>query len=378
MKRLMIFIFSFTVFIMTSCIEKFTIPSSISSVRLLVIDGFLDIGQKTCSVTLSRSQSIDQPNQFVPELSARVLLESESGDSYEIIELGNGKYFKQVSLVSENLRYRIKIVSSDNKIYQSDYVFPQVTPPIDNLIWRQDDQSLKINLFAKGELKSSQYFEWTYEETWQYESAYFSLYDYNYQTKTVDKRKDDVFTCWKSKYSSEILTLSTSDLSQNVVADYTLVTIPKSSSKILKKYSILAKQKSITKDRYDYLEQLKRNSENLGTPFDPLPSQVTGNFRCVSNQDEYVIGWFFSSSIQEKRLFVDQFELPISLRAFANYDSCKTFILFNEQVPFYKGNDLIIGIYGQGDVDLGYVIGKNTCVDCRLSGGTIVRPSFWQ
>ncbi|MEJ7664694.1 MAG: DUF4249 family protein [Hymenobacter sp.] len=49
------------------------------------------------------------------------------------------------------------------------------------------------------------------------------------------------------------------------------------SSKLYYLYSILVRQYALTPEEFAYWDKLRKNTENLGTLFDPLPSQLSGN-----------------------------------------------------------------------------------------------------
>ena len=46
------------------------------------------------------------------------------------------------------------------------------------------------------------------------------------------------------------------------------------------------KQRTQSKAEYDYLTLLKKNTEDIGSIFGPLPVQLTGNVHASGNADE--------------------------------------------------------------------------------------------
>jgi hypothetical protein len=171
-------------------------------------------------------------------------------------------------------------------------------------------------------------------------------------------------------------------LSQNIVTRFPITYIPQNSERISKKYSILVTQYGLTQEGYNYWEQLKKNTENLGTLFDAQPSLVTGNYTCITNSDEVVLGFFNAGTTSEKRIFIPAEKLD--QLGFKNYETiystCTADTLFNNEIATWKYSTLysIIDIAAKGRTTVGYRFADNACVDCRRKNGTNIKPSFWE
>ncbi|MBD0295433.1 MAG: DUF4249 family protein, partial [Flavisolibacter sp.] len=102
---------------------------------------------------------------------------------------------------------------------------------------------------------------------------------------------------------------STTRLSDDVVYLMPLVSIPNRSDKLGVRYSILVKQYALDKQTYEFYQQMKKNTESIGSIFDPQPTVLTTNIHSVSNPDEKVIGYVTVATMQEKRIFIAASEL---------------------------------------------------------------------
>jgi hypothetical protein len=144
----------------------------------------------------------------------------------------------------------------------------------------------------------------------------------------------------------------------------------------------------MTADAFNYYEQLKKNTEQLGSIFDAQPSELPGNIHCVSNPGDVVIGYVTAGSPAQSRIFIDNRYLP-GWRASTPYDGCKMdtalfarqiahtivnqvqlFIYTGEQMPIY-----VIEPPGSTKID-GYTTSSPGCVDCTLRGSN-KQPDFW-
>ena len=189
---------------------------------------------------------------------------------------------------------------------------------------------------------------------------------------------DSLYTCWQSYTSPNIIIGSTAKLSEDIVYLQPLTFIPQDSWKIGSRYSILVRQRALSKGAYEYFENLRKNSEQLGSIFDPQPSTSIGNIRCVNNPSEIVLGYIYSSTEVEKRIFISRSEVPKW-----------QYVFFCEEISVKNVPDSLEQAFGGGaylptdDVRSSvtgiierYVGSSKSCVDCTLRG-TNKRPDFW-
>ena len=126
---------------------------------------------------------------------------------------------------------------------------------------------------------------------------------------------------------------------------------------------------------------MKKNTENTGSVFNPLPSQLVGNIYCLSDPSKMVVGYFNVSPHQEKRFFIPAADVPGW-----NYNmSCKLFEINNnaDDIATY-GSQLLPTIaaktkpipFSTALEILTFKASYPECVDCTLTG-TNTKPPFW-
>jgi hypothetical protein len=138
------------------------------------------------------------------------------------------------------------------------------------------------------------------------------------------------------------------------------------------------RQYALDKDGYQFFEQLKKNTESLGTIFDPQPSQLHGNIHSLVDSAEVVIGYISATTISQQRIFISRqqllnrgfiYGLCDTVRVPNKYDSLANHI--PPRWPHYAFIDPLT-------LDTtAYLISDSPCVDCRLRGGINVKPAFW-
>jgi hypothetical protein len=142
------------------------------------------------------------------------------------------------------------------------------------------------------------------------------------------------------------------------------------------RYSILVRQYPLDQQAYTYWLNVQKNSQNLGGLFDLQPGQLPGNIHGVTNPRDPVVGYVSACSIAEKRIFIDNDQLPGWQ---SNPDkSCPILT-----VPPPDPNNVVFWNYPDTSFQLYYyasgsmIITYKSCLNCEYQGGTIVKPDFW-
>jgi hypothetical protein len=360
--------------LLTGCREAYQPPVISAQSNLLVVDAFLDGSNGSCTVVLSRSQDVSDSNGPPKEKKANVQLEDTEGNVYVLQEASDGNYMVSNISINTQIKYRLSIKTETGKSYQSDYVEIKKSPPRDTLTWKATDRGLQFYISTHDDEKKSIYYQYRFVETWAYLAAFPSNYEIKNGVAVV--RTDDIYHCWATSPSTEISIATSVKLSEDIISDFPFHLIPKPSEKYLIRYSILVKQSTLTSEAYNYWQQLEKNTEKIGTLFDPQPSQIQSNIQNVNNPDEPVLGYFNAGFTTEKRIFVSVSELPPNWY-FTN-TQCQADTVLNANLAGVIGDILISGLYRGADLNpYGYSYTTTSCGDCRTAGGTTTKPDFW-
>jgi hypothetical protein len=235
---------------------------------------------------------------------------------------------------------------------------------------------------------NTHYYRWVYDETWQFNAKYRSDYMLDTNTNTIVQRTmaQDVYSCFGNDVSSNILLTSTAKLSKDVVYQSPLTSIPLSSEKFETRYSILVKQYALTPDAYTFYQNIKTNTEQLGSIFDAQPSQISGNIHNVANASEPVIGFVSITNVQTKRIFIPGSIVPLNIYTIYPYNCAADTALYKDKGGLNDVanslidrpiTDLPLEPIFAGSIIIGYTYSSLECADCTLRG-TTVTPSFWK
>ena len=357
-----------------SCIEPFSPPEVNSPDTYLVVDGFLNVGQDTSIIALSRTQNTNETIIPVIEGGAKITVESEAGETYNFSEGSSGKYFLPPGIYNQSGKYRLRIKTSGGQEYLSEYVAVSKTPPIDSIGYKFDPGRAAMVFYVNAHDPQNQtkFYRWKFEETWEYRSAYFSGLEI--VDKELVSRRNNINVCWRTTTSKNILLGSTVKLSSDIIKDLPLNIVAISTNKLYLKYSILIKQYGLSQEAFEYWTDLSKTTQGTGTLFDPQPSQITGNIRSTTNSQDLVFGYFSASTEEKKRIVISP-----GLGSFPRCmppDTLPIECSPRNQDCAYTTAALLLSSYGRRSDSV--LVAPPSCADCRLQGGTTTRPSYME
>jgi len=387
------YIISAIALIITSCTKPYNPPAIKSVTGYLVVEGVINIGNDSSRFRLSRTVALDSAVSSAKVTGAQVTVEGNDNSTYSFVGNSAGVYTSAPLNLSTGKQYRLHIKTTDGKDYLSDYVSPKITPPIDTINYQIQNTGLAITLNTHDPANNTKYYRWDFTETWEFHSKYESDYVSNGDTVISRTLAQYVYFCYANDASNSILLGSSAKLSQDVITQAPITFIPQTSEKIETDYSILVSQYALTSDAYNFWTNLKKNTEQLGSIFDVQPSTIDGNIHCTTNPNEPVIGYISASTIQTKRIFVNNTVLPHSWVPTYPYDCEADSILLakvegntviNQENQYFNANRGAIGLLIPIEAitnKFGTVIGHTgsdiECVDCTTRG-TVTPPSFWK
>jgi hypothetical protein len=351
-------------------------------------------GQDSTIINISRTVNVSNQSTRNPEVNAVVSIESDQGVSYVVSETDSGKYAAAPLNLDNTHKYRLKITTADGQTYASDFEPVKVTPPMDTLGYDITANGISIYANTHDPSNNTRYYRWDYAETYIYNTPLESHYKYqqNLFSDTLESvlrtPDEQIYTCYVNQNSSTIVLNSTAALSQDVIVKAPILQIPKDSEKILHRYSIVLREYGLTKAAFNFWQNLRKNTEKIGSIFDAQPSAIPGNIHCISNPSQPVLGYISVSTISQKRIFIDRSELPVW--PYPQPSGCKTYGTCwyrAEQPPaqFTSGAVIPFGPIAPGGCGIpplpGYVVEVATydCADCRFHmGGKTKKPAFWK
>ncbi len=359
-----------------ACIDTFSPPEVNSDEGYLVVDGFLNLSMDTSVIALRHSQNINAEVGPNIETRARLKVETENGESFAFTEIPGGKYILLPKSLSVNSKYRLDIVTRDGRHYQSAFVQAVATPEIDSIGAKVDANrnAMVFSVNTHDNTGKTRFYRWTFEETYEYNAALYSALEVigKPDNPEIVSRQQNINTCWRTTVSTNIMLGSTIKLSKDEIRDLPLSIVDINTRKLLVRYSILVNQFGLTREEFEYWTDLSKTTQSTGSLFDPLPSQVTGNIRNVEDSKELVFGYFGAALATSKRIYVNP---GLGRPDVCLMDTLSATQCGNPEIECALETSNLLSSY----LDEEFVLTASPyCLDCRLQGGTIVKPSFWK
>jgi hypothetical protein len=368
-----------------ACRKPYTPKAIQAPGSYLVVEGVINCGADSTIITLSKTINIATKDSSAFETNAHVTVENESGTSYPLQEFKAGRYLAIALNLDKTKKYRLHIKTAGSNEYASDYVAVKPTPPIDSITYKITNKGLQINSNTHDATNSTLYYRWAYDEAWKFHSEINSGLILKNGIITSRGANEMYYYCYTGDRSSNIILASSEKLQQDVIFQNPVILIPPNSEKLVIKYSIRLKQYALTKEAYEFWQNLRKNTEQLGSIFDAQPSQLIGNVHSITNPTEPVIGYVSVTNMQSKRIFVSNSILPDTWHV--GITGCENNIyLFtnpnthqNEVQMYIENGDLVptASVLDNQGVLIGYTASTVACTDCRVRGH-LDAPDFWQ
>jgi len=365
-----------------SCIEPFQ-PEIKERQDMLVINGLISDKPGWHSVEISRATPYNEPG-FIPVSGCVVRVEDNNGRGVTYSEFEPGIYRAELeeSFLAVNNLYKLYVSTEDGKEYQSDYDSLLACPPIDSLYYEidlpvSDDPNItflggvQFYVDVRGEPGDSRNFLWKAEETYKYFSSYLIQYLWeNDSLYEFDPPSDSLSECYKGGPIREIYTASTKYLVTNQLNKYPLYYVSAWGPKLRYEYGLMVSQHSLSNEAYLYWEKIAGLNEGEGGLYEKQPSNTVGNIYNVNDQDEQVLGFFFASQVNQKWI---QFERPFVQM----YNLDPPCWLELADLNILESGSFMVSVNEDG-IGPPYGSGNNECFDCRMQGGTLEPPDYWQ
>ncbi len=371
--------FILTLLVLIGCRKPYDPPVVQTDHQYLVVEGLINTGTDSTIIKLSRTVTLKSKSTVRPEMGAMVTVESDQNGSYPLTDAANGNYVFPGLNLDKTLQYRLRIHTTDGNTYLTDFCTAKITQPIDSLEAIIKDDGIDIRLDTHDPTNTSRYYRWKYEENYRfhaYYDSYFMVVDNQVVSRPADK---DEYSCFGADTSTTLILNTTTKLSQDVVYQTPITFVPSTSEKIETTYSIHVTQYALTADAYNYYTQLEKNSQQLGSIFDAQPSELPSNIHCINNPSIPVIGYITAGTYSEKRIFLQNHDLPAWL-PMTIYDTYGQHGCEYLTQGVSKPADIVW--WNQGTPPFYTPTVKpeawaaTICVDCTLRG-TKAPPPFW-
>lgn len=353
----------------------------------LVVEGDIHAGEIS-SFNITRVIPMDSDAYYSRYVYVRGYIEGEDGSrieqihspSYDYAEINVNSISFDTSSLSDSQRYRLHFEDFETGMaYESDWIEINPAPVIDNLSYILDEDRDELNVALSMHCNGRSHFRWHYAEEWEYHSREKATHYYVPETGEVKQFEngENTYFCWRSYYSPEIKIFSTADQVDDRFVDLEFHRIPRTEQRLQVMYHITVYLEAIDEQAYKYWDNIQQNSQNQGTIFSPMPSQMTGNIHCVSDPSVPVIGYIGASRQAVADMYYDNSveyfyrQPPQGPMESVDLEDTSQFAYYHSMgyALCYVTDDMM------GPTVYTWV--QAVCADCRRSGGTKTKPAGW-
>lgn len=371
------------IFLLNSCVEEYWPDLGTKYENAIVIDGMITNEPGPYFVKLSQSNKVEN-SVFLPLSGHLVSISDDHGTSEYLQEISPGVYSTDPNGIQGivGYQYRLQILTPDGKNYQSEY--EELIQPLEidsvyaNFEFKDENKSrisegYQFYLDTHPSSDSSNFFIWRLQSTYEYE-ADFKLRFYYAGTMVQVTNSDSIQTCWKTSKIKEFFTFSTKNLEQKAVNKFPLIFVNTENKELSIRYSLLVKQFSVSERSYQFWNNIREQNSADNDLFARQPFQTKGNIINTDNLKEPVFGYFLVAGSSQKRIFVNRPTPPVHFY----YSFCELTEWDYQNVgTVYLSSPSEWPIFLTTGPGGSRAYPVQECIDCRLNGGTIEKPSFW-
>ncbi len=383
------------ILILSGCIDPFT-PDINETEDIMVINGRITSQEGFQYVEVSRTSPIHSMGGVQPVRFCRVQVEDSKGKLYEFGEIQEGLYrcWMDAADLVPGSEYKLTVTTRGGEAYVSSVEKLLPCPPVEDIPWEVKEMETSnpnishfgvqfyISTDATGDFAKN--FLWELEETWRYLSHYWIMDRYDWIPGADPPRagiiinkdtepSDSLLTCYKTLNIPEIYTYSTRNISGDHIRRIPLNFVSDQTDKLYWRYSLLARQYSLSDKAYEFWSNLAGQTQETAELYATQPAMIQGNISSVDHPEETVLGLFFATGISEKRIFI----WP-NIRTW--HPDCARYEFTAEELNEFLSEirPELYPIYLVRTMDTLVDYAEQHCFDCRLRGGTLERPPFWE
>lgn len=367
-----------------SCVYDFSPLVEENGVKALVVNGDILIGEETM-IRISYMSGIGSELAGNQQMD-NVYVESSNGNVYPGIADDNRIYHIDTRLALDNAEYRL-IIETEGQTYESDWQPVLIAAEIDSISYSISDDAETMTIEVSSSAlpgSDNRFYRWIARQLWEYHASSLPVHYYvppgglTYEGEVSSSggifaypyNADDFYYCWKSAEVPDLLTGSTSNLSENRFVRHALYSMDCHDPRTQYLYSVQLVQEAISEAAWRYYETVRGNSSNVGGLFSPQPSEVRGNLHNRANSEERVIGYVCVTKPSVLRHFISMEGFH---RVNREWDLNVDFRVDSKYWGSYWGAGYLVSRVE----DDGVYWAPKRCLDCRVQGGTKDKPDWW-
>ncbi len=364
--------------IMQSCIYEY-LPKAVKYDNYLVVYGMITTENGPHIITIRKTYSLENYGDSMV-LGAKVTLSDDKGNTIPLTEDSTGYITPNTFAGQIGTKYKLNIVLSDGKQYESDYVEMLDVPGIADIkadhvtkpatLTTAEDEGYQFYISTEPGSSEQEYFKWEIDEDWEFDMPY--IYDYYWNGNAL-LGISIPYQCYSQRHLPDIFIATTNNSQINYISDYPLHFVSKY-YKLEYGYGIRVRQYALSEFSYNFWENVIEN-DNPNALNTKQQYPLTGNIKCISNPDELVYGILEASAVKVKNFQVK------ALSVLPQAPDCgvtKMVQSLDPQTLILEPPAMITQLPPQWGTTAFLLVRDPKCIYCKASDGTSIRPEYWE
>lgn len=336
------------ILIASSCVDRINFDIGVTAAFPVVVEGYISDQPGPYKIQISKAYDIESKYSIKTPINvSRVIISDSQGNQEELSQVSDGEYQTAVNGIRGVVgqAYSLHVELRDGRIYESIYDTLHPAGKLDSLFFEfkekknlegSSEYSFDI-LFnsSSGDLNDF-YFLWKFTGTFRAETnpelanveRYGCTY-YNgkcnwkpvcsgllnvafpdYPPNFIQDKPCECCTCWYSIFNDK-LTLSDNQLLQlgrfnNIVVQ----SVPLNGWIFMHKLHVKVSQQSLSPQAFAFWKSIKDQKEAVNSLFQPVTGKIPTNFLQVSGSTSPISGFFYSTSVSEKSIYITRDDVP--------------------------------------------------------------------
>jgi hypothetical protein len=324
MQKYYIVILGFILFL--SCKEVYE-PDTENGNTALVIQGLMTNIPGQLAVRITKAVPYDSANSYLAVRNANVFVYDDLGNMVMLTDNGSGLYENASAKCESGRKYFLKVSAPDGNIYES--IIQSLPQKIsqDSIYAGNVVRNIYVpdasGDYFKTQAKGMETFADLNSNSSEFPKVRYDVrYTVLYVFVPPGMPDPPTYYCWRTFNANSSINITSSKFEKTVglVTKHNLAFFrtnmyeyDQREGAFLAGWLLHVKKYSLNTDAHQFYLKAKSQLEASGKIFDPVPSQILGNIKCVTDPKKLVFGFFEISYAEQLYYRYDIGKAPIGL-----------------------------------------------------------------
>ena len=336
------------ILIASACVDRINFDIGVAAAFPIVVEGYISDQPGPYKIEISKAYDIESKYSIKAPINvSRVIISDSQGDQEELSQVNDGEY----QTASNGIRgivgraYSLRVELRDGRIYESIPDTLLAAGKLDSLYFDFKEEknlegaseySFDILFNSSSGNLNNFYFLWKFTGTFRADthpelrkedrggcqyyngkcnwkpicSGLVNVAYPDYPPSYIQEKPCDCCTCWYSIFNDK-LTLSDNQLLQlgrfnNIVVQ----SVPLNGWIFMHKLHVNVSQQSLSPRAFAFWKAIKDQKEAVNSLFQPVTGKIPTNFIQISGSSSPLLGFFYSTSVSEKSIYITRDDVP--------------------------------------------------------------------